>query len=204
MNRGLNILIIEPSQLLSIGLKQTLSDEGLIRYCKSYSDIKEYKANEDFEKNIELWDIVLLNPHTLNELPHPMHILHSLFQGSTLIGVLTNFYDRKYQNIFNDYIYLHDNVESVVECISKYRPGETNHIADEKVLTKREMEVLKCLIKGDSIKEISNKLNISNHTALTHRRNISHKIGVKSVAAMAIYAVATNIIDPKDSLPDLR
>ena len=72
------------------------------------------------------------------------------------------------------------------------------------ILSERETEVLKQLVRGKSIKEIADNLHISNHTALSHRRNISDKLGIKSVAAMAIYAVVAKIIDPNESLEGLK
>ena len=204
MSKALNILMIEPSEIISAGIKQLLQTQDLIRYFKSYKSIKEYKSTENFERNYDLWDIVIVNPQALNVINQPKKVLSSLFHTAYLLGFVSNYYDRKYQNVFTEYIFLNDSSEILISHIENYASTHSDNIKDEKALSKRELEVLKCLIKGDSIKEISSELNISNHTALTHRRNISAKIGVKSVAAMAIYAVATNIIDPKDTLTDLR
>lgn len=59
---------------------------------------------------------------------------------------------------------------------------------------------MKLLAIGKSNKEIADELYISIHTVVTHRKNITNKLGIKSAAAMAIYAVANNIIDLNDSL----
>ncbi|MGE5354496.1 MAG: LuxR C-terminal-related transcriptional regulator, partial [Acidobacteriota bacterium] len=39
------------------------------------------------------------------------------------------------------------------------------------------------------------RLFISPHTVITHRKNISQKTGIKSVSGLTIYAVVNNIID---------
>ena len=49
-------------------------------------------------------------------------------------------------------------------------------------------------------KEIAEELFISIHTVVTHRKNITNKLGIKSTAEMAIYDVANNIIDINESL----
>jgi DNA-binding CsgD family transcriptional regulator len=55
-------------------------------------------------------------------------------------------------------------------------------------LTPREIEVLKLLASGCIIKEIADRLGISTHTAITHRKNISAKLGIKSVSGLTVFA----------------
>ena len=61
-------------------------------------------------------------------------------------------------------------------------------------LSERETEVLVLLAKGCSSKEIADKLNISIHTVNTHRKNITRKTGIKSVAGLAVYALLHNLV----------
>jgi len=58
----------------------------------------------------------------------------------------------------------------------------------------REIDVLKLVATGLANKEIADKLNISIHTVITHRKNISQKIGIKSVSGLTIYAVVKKFI----------
>jgi len=57
-------------------------------------------------------------------------------------------------------------------------------ILNEKIIiskpTKRELEIIKHLAKGESTKEIADKLFISFETVKTHRKNIYKKFGVSS------------------------
>ena len=71
-------------------------------------------------------------------------------------------------------------------------------------MTSRELDVLKRIVKGYSNKQIADELFISIHTVVTHRRNITEKLGIKSVAGLAIYGVINNIIDSNDYLNDIR
>ena len=61
-------------------------------------------------------------------------------------------------------------------------------------LSDRESEVLVLVAQGNSSKEIADKLNISIHTVNTHRKNITHKTGIKSVAGLAVYAMLHNLV----------
>ena len=44
------------------------------------------------------------------------------------------------------------------------------------------------------IKEIADSLNISVNTVLTHRKNISSKLGIRSVSGLSLYAMMNGII----------
>ena len=61
-------------------------------------------------------------------------------------------------------------------------------------LTVREIDVLKLLVRGHSNKEISTALFISTHTVISHRKNITHKLNIKSVAGLTVYAMLNGII----------
>ena len=62
-------------------------------------------------------------------------------------------------------------------------------------LTKREIEVLSLVARGFINKEIANKLHISLTTVITHRKNITEKLGIKSVSGLTIYAVMRGYVE---------
>lgn len=62
-------------------------------------------------------------------------------------------------------------------------------------LSIREKEVLVEVVNGLSNKEIAEKLFISVHTVITHRKNISRKLNIHSSAGLTIYAIANKLID---------
>lgn len=66
---------------------------------------------------------------------------------------------------------------------------------DDSTLSCREKEVLVCVAKGMINKEIADHLNISIHTVISHRKNISQKTGIKTVAGMTVYALLNKLID---------
>ena len=65
-------------------------------------------------------------------------------------------------------------------------------------LSERELDVLIQLVHGHSYKEIADSLNISIHTVVTHRKNITAKTGIRSPSGLAIYAISNNIIKIED------
>jgi len=62
-------------------------------------------------------------------------------------------------------------------------------------LSPREKEVLTLLVKGLINKEIADKLHISLTTVISHRKNISEKLGTKSISSLTIYAVMSGLVD---------
>lgn len=62
-------------------------------------------------------------------------------------------------------------------------------------LSNREVEVLSLVVRGLMSKEIADRLHISLATVNTHRKNISEKLGVKTVPALTVYAVMHGYVD---------
>ena len=62
-------------------------------------------------------------------------------------------------------------------------------------LSVREKEILVCVARGLLNKEIADVCNLSIHTVITHRKNITRKTGIKTVAGLTVYALLNNLID---------
>ena len=62
-------------------------------------------------------------------------------------------------------------------------------------LSAREKEILVSVAKGLLNKEIADKHHISINTVITHRKNITHKTGIKTVPGLTAYAILNNLID---------
>lgn len=58
-----------------------------------------------------------------------------------------------------------------------------------KELTKRELEILKLIVKGKSTKEIADTEHISFHTVEWHRKNISKKLQLFKISDLVRFAV---------------
>ena len=63
--------------------------------------------------------------------------------------------------------------------------------------SQRETEVLRLVASGCINKEIAHRLNISINTVLTHRKNITAKLGIKSVSGLTFYAMMNGLIAPQ-------
>ena len=62
-------------------------------------------------------------------------------------------------------------------------------------LSKREKDVVICIVQGMSNKEVADHLFIAVNTVITHRRNIARKLQIHSPAGLTIYAIVNNLVD---------
>lgn len=100
--------------------------------------------------------------------------------------------------MFDATIFITDDAETIVKKITRlYNDTTTNSSNDREPLSEREIAVLKELAEGLSNKQIAEKFNISIHTVISHRKNISEKTGIKSLAGLTIYAISKKFIDVK-------
>ena len=54
------------------------------------------------------------------------------------------------------------------------------------------------MAQGITNKEIADRLNISLNTVLTHRKNITAKLGIKTVSGLTFYAIMHGYLSGED------
>ena len=65
-------------------------------------------------------------------------------------------------------------------------------------LTRREQEVLAALAKGLANKEIADRLCISTHTVISHRKNIVRKTGFRTAQGLTFFALHSGLVSRDD------
>jgi DNA-binding CsgD family transcriptional regulator len=83
------------------------------------------------------------------------------------------------------------------EVLQILEPERDNH-GRSNLLSKRETEVLRMVATGFSNKEISSKLFVSIHTVISHRKNITEKLGIKTISGLSLYAFLNGMISYDD------
>jgi len=85
---------------------------------------------------------------------------------------------------------------------------EINAVASEESscdpvkISSRELEIVRLIAEGFTNKEIGDRLFISTHTVMTHRKNIMNKLGINNTAGLVIYAVQEKLISPDQFIFD--
>lgn len=88
---------------------------------------------------------------------------------------------KPYKNLLISYLYDLSNKERIENTLSQFRFSTRTRSCD---ISAREKEVLFLLGEGYSSKEIADRLYISIHTAITHRKHLIEKFAVKNTAQL--------------------
>ena len=79
--------------------------------------------------------------------------------------------------------------------ISSEAMASINHVEENAKLSKREMDVLQALARGESNRGIADSFGISPKTIDSHRTNLLRKMEVNSTAALLVKAIRLGLID---------
>ena len=90
-------------------------------------------------------------------------------------------------------------INSLLPVTIKENNKQTTAINEQKTeigeLSNREKDVLVQIVNGLSNKEIADKLCLSTHTVMSHRKNIARKLNIHSTAGLTIYAIVNGIVE---------
>lgn len=89
---------------------------------------------------------------------------------------------------------LEETLKETADNPSSQENARTGGMTGAEALSEREVEVLRHVVRGLTNKETAEQLFISINTVLTHRKNISRKLNIHSVAGLTIYAIAQGIV----------
>lgn len=93
-------------------------------------------------------------------------------------------------------------IQSIVSDILNTSNHQIVELSESSELTTREKDVLKLVALGHSSKEIADQLFISTHTVISHRKNLTEKLGIKSISGLTVYAILNKLIDPDSINPE--
>lgn len=199
MMKDCQILIIEPSDIIRKGIVEILNAVSCVGKIDQTDTWESFLAEESEAS----YDLVLLNPLACCRGPRLRPQVLEKFESTLLIGIITTIYNRNLHKDYHDVIYLSDTEEEIRSLVVRHLTQKTDSTPVHQLLSDREIEVLKQFARGMSTKEIAETLHISTHTVISHRKNISSKLGIKTTSGMAIYAVSAKLIDASDILNDI-
>ncbi len=190
MSRKIDIMIVEPSDIIIEGFTSIFNDYNDINIIATLSDTeilheKIISANPN---------IIIINPTLLNSLEkQKLNLLIQNRIDTSLIALIYQYVEPSSLQIFDKTIDIRAPKSSIVQTVRECYGSQKDKISESYELSERETSVLVLVAKGLSSKEIAENLHISVHTVNTHRKNITHKTGIKSVAGLAVYAMIHNL-----------
>ena len=190
MSTPVNILVVEPSEIIREGLTALLTDEG-------YHFLAPLRDAGDLLQRLPALqpDIVVLNPTAL-PLPQRMPLLQiqQVRPQMAVVGLVYQYVEPELLQGFKTVIDIRDNASRVIQTLRECCQTDSEAADESYELSDRETEVLLLVAQGCSSKDIADRLCISIHTVNTHRKNITRKTGIKSVAGLAVYAMIHGLI----------
>ena len=93
---------------------------------------------------------------------------------------------------------IEDGVSRKISYVPKKIEEPEIDIKSPDALSSREKEIVVCVAKGMSNKEIADKLCLSVNTVTTHRRNIASKLQIHSQSGLAIFAIIHHLVELSD------
>ncbi len=188
----IHIAIIEPSVIISEGLTNLLLKAS--RHFNIYQvDNPDELLDITPKDNL---DIILMNPALVQGNIKGFQHIKKQMAGTKWMALVYIYLDKEVLGYFDDSVYITDTADMITDKLNRLIQAETADRAgnQKEQLSDRETDVLRCLVSGLSNKEIADKLNISIHTVISHRKNISQKTGIKSLSGLTIFAISKEII----------
>ncbi len=211
-DKPFKVFLADDHPLLRTGLRMSLSQHADIDFIGEAND--GFKAVEMIKKNPPDVALIDVDMPGLSGMA-AIRLLRKQYPDMKLL-IFSSYSDRHYieeamQAGANGYILKSIDISELVDVIRAFAHNEqpmSPYLMDlaiewentsgsqntEKLLTKREKQILECLARGQGSKEISDSLYISIDTVKTHIKNIFRKLDVKSRLEAVIAAKEKHLI----------
>ncbi len=189
------VIICETSEIIAIGLAEIIDSMAQFDVV-SRIDNPEQLCERAIASDANL---LIINPALLGFQNRDFLVqLGKELPNATFVALVTTSLDHTMLTPYHGVIEINDTRSKVISKMNEFAQGESSRSLDDVELSKRETDVLVAVAKGMMNKEIADLMNISIHTVISHRKNITRKTGIKSVSGLTVYALLNNLIDEKE------
>ncbi len=210
MTKKTKILIVDDHAILLDGIQSILAKlenaevvafatngaDGLIKLQETNADLVITDINmpemdglefiKQIRENFPTTKIIVLSLH--DEPFYIQSIMKLRVQGYILKNETSKELLLAVERVLNGKTFLSDK-------ISRIMMEQMNRPTAEKLLTDRELQIIKLIGQELSSRQIAEKLFISEHTVETHRKNIFHKTNSNNIVGLIKYAFANNLME---------
>lgn len=195
MNNRNHIVIADPSAIMREGISAVLNKLTGVKI-----DIAEIESFESFQNlNEQLSelkpDVLIINPIYIGMRSVQQIKSETGLKNIKTIALIIDNIPQILVKSFDASININDtpnNIKNVIATLAK------DQLSPKLELSAREKEVVVEVVKGLTGKQIADKLCLSTHTVMTHRRNIASKLQIHSSAGLTIYAIVNKLVDIND------
>ncbi len=190
------VIICEASEIITAGLYE------IIQGMDGFDVVARLDTPESLSEKIIATDAntLIINPNLLgfSDRYLPQQLIKE-YPQFTIIALVTTYIELPALKSYNGVIEINDPKQKVIAKMKQFAQDNDKQEKTEDVeLSKREIDVLVAVAKGMMNKEIADQMNISIHTVISHRKNITRKTGIKSVSGLTVYALLNNLIDENE------
>ncbi|MBQ7663686.1 MAG: helix-turn-helix transcriptional regulator [Bacteroidaceae bacterium] len=191
------IAVISPNTLAAVGLSgliQGMMPMASINIFRNFKEMSEAGNEQQYFHYFITIGVLLENPKFFISHQHKTLLL---VEGDSVGNIPAGFrkidisvpHDELVKNLMR--------LEQSVHGAHREQP-EPVRVAQstlkQTVLTPRETEVLRLLVLGKTNKEVAAALNVGLTTVITHRKNLTEKLNIKTLSGLTVYAVSRGIV----------
>lgn len=194
-SKSYKILIAETAPIILNGIVACLK-----KIKEFHSGIIEVDSKESLLETIstEMIDLLIVNP-TFGGLLHPNEIRkNSLNPELKIFAVEISKLSKSTLALYDDHIHVTEDIADLTKKVKSLVLSDETEIDEKEALSSREKEIISFVVQGFTNQEIADKLFLSIHTVMTHRRNIARKLQIHSATGLTIYAIVNKIVDLSD------
>lgn len=193
---SLKIAIAEPSTIIRSGLSVVLKRiQGI--HVQTF-EISSFDMIVNYLR-VHKPNVLILNPVSWGIVDLQKLKEDSGHSQLKCFALITGMVDETILKQYDNKVTVFDNVENLKHKLEKLLDKSSHSSPDDTGnLSVREKEILTCVVKGQTNKEIAESLFLSTHTVITHRRNIARKLEIHSTAGLTIYAIVNKLVELDD------
>ena len=186
------IVLIEPSEIVAAGISAILDKSPDFTVVHTLANPGYFNSNTDA-------DIIIIDPTVIDY--NDRLDIRSYLGGTnaTIVALTHSNYEESVLRQYDECIGIYDNAQRIYQKLkSAMEENAGNPKSDLNELSSRERDILTAVAKGKTNKEIADEFNISIYTVISHRRNISQKLGLNSIPGLTVYAIMNKLVDMSD------
>ncbi len=195
----LKVVVADTSVILRSGLSAVLK-----RLPNLHVHPIEVSSIESLHNYVHLHapDVLIVNPSFGGWFDIASFKTETRQTDTKYVAFMCNVIDGNLLKEYDEVISVYDGAETIsgklesILCASADEEEEKDN--EQEMLSQREKEIITCVVKGMTNKAIADKLYLSIHTVITHRRNIARKLQIHSPAGLTIYAIVNKLVELQD------
>lgn len=188
------MLLIIPSRIIARGMEGVFHDLGEFSVEGILTDLS--RTSEVRLKNMDV-ELIVVDPVIFDCASRASgRSLIAEYSDAAVVALQTVPMEDDVWRQYDEVVNLYDLPPVIIKKLRTVLANRSETPkSDSQELSAREKEILVCVAKGMLNKEIADLYNISIYTVITHRKNITRKTGIKTVAGLTVYALLNNLID---------